>query len=158
MATSPAPALAAAAAANASRASVSAHQRQQKAGQPVVTEPARPSCSERRRPVIETQVLSDSSIVCQPSGSLDWMAAVSLRDAIGDSLRPGVDVVMDLRRLEFIDAVGIGAMVGSVSRVPAVDGHAERCGASGEVRHRLELAGVYRPVRRCSETNGHDAA
>ncbi len=108
--------------------------------------------------MIETRVLADSSIVCRPSGSLDWIAAVSLRRAIGDSLRPGVEVVIDLCRVEFIDAVGIGAIVGSVRRVRAVGGHAGICGASRKVRYRLELAGVYRLARRCSGTNGHDAA
>ena len=63
--------------------------------------------------MIETRVLADSSIVCRPSGRVDWTAALSLRQAIGDSLRPGGDVVIDLRRVEFIDAVGMSAMVGA---------------------------------------------
>jgi len=108
--------------------------------------------------VIETQVLADSSIVCRPSGSLDWIAAVSLRHAIGDSLRPGVGVVIDLSRVEFIDAVGVSAIVGTVRRVRAVGGQARICGASPRVRRRLELAGVYRLVMRCSATNGNDTA
>ena len=52
--------------------------------------------------MIETQVLADWSILCRPSGSLDWMAAVSLRHAIGGLLRPGVEVIIDLSRVEFI--------------------------------------------------------
>jgi anti-sigma B factor antagonist len=108
--------------------------------------------------VIETQVLADSSILCRPSGSLDWMAAVSLRHAIGGLLRPGVEVIIDLSQVEFIDAVGISAIVGSVRRVRAVGGHAQICGASPKVRRRLELVGVYRLLMRCSATNGHDAA
>jgi anti-anti-sigma factor len=108
--------------------------------------------------VIETQVLADSSTVCRPSGSLDWTAAVSLRHAIGDLLRPGVDVVIDLSRVEFIDAVGISAIVGSVRRVRAAGGQARICGASPPVRRRLELVDVYRLVRGCAATNGDDAA
>ena len=108
--------------------------------------------------MIETQVLADSSIVCRPSGSLDWIAAVSLRHALGDSLRRGVDVVIDLRRVEFIDAVGISAIVGIVRRVRAVGGHAQICGASPQVRRRLQLAGVYRLVMRYSAPNGNDTA
>jgi anti-anti-sigma factor len=108
--------------------------------------------------VIETQLLADSSIVCRPSGSLDWIAAMSLRHVVGDSLQPGVKVVIDLSRVDFIDAVGISAIVGSVRRVRAVGGQAEICSASGQVRRRMELAGVYRLVTRCSATTGNDAA
>jgi anti-anti-sigma factor len=108
--------------------------------------------------VIETQLLADSSIVCRPSGSLDWIAAMSLRHVIGDSLRPGVKVVIDLSRVDFIDAVGISAIVGSVRRVRAVGGQAEICSASGQVSRRMELADVYRLVMRCSATTGNDAA
>jgi anti-anti-sigma factor len=108
--------------------------------------------------VIETHLLADSSIMCRPSGSLDWIAAVSLRHALSDALRPGVDVAIDLSRVKFIDAVGISAIVGSVRRVRAVGGHARICRASPEVRRRLELAGVYRLAMGCSATNGNDAA
>jgi stage II sporulation protein AA (anti-sigma F factor antagonist) len=108
--------------------------------------------------VIETQLLAGSSIVCRPSGRLDWIAAVSLRHVIGDSLRPGVEVIIDLSRVEFIDAVGMSAIAGTVRRVRAVGGQTEIRGASPEVRRRLELAGVYRFVMRCSATTGNDAA
>jgi stage II sporulation protein AA (anti-sigma F factor antagonist) len=99
-------------------------------------------------------MLADSSIVCRPSGSLDWIAAASLRHAIGELFRPGVDVVIDLSRVEFIDAVGISAIAGTVRRVRAVGGHAQLCDVSPEVRRRLELAGVYRLAMDRSATNG----
>jgi anti-anti-sigma factor len=83
---------------------------------------------------------------------------VSLRHAIGDSLQPGVEVIIDLSRVEFVDAVGISAIAGSVRRVRAVGGHAQLCGASPEVRGRLELTRIYRLVMRCSPTNGNDDA
>jgi stage II sporulation protein AA (anti-sigma F factor antagonist) len=108
--------------------------------------------------VIETQMLADSSIICRPSGSLDWIAAMSLRHVIHDSLRPGVEVVIDLSRVEFIDAVGISAIVGSVRRVRAFGGQAEISSATPDVRRRIELAGVYRLLMRSSATNGDEAA
>ena len=80
--------------------------------------------------MIETHLLADSGIVCRPSGSLDWIAAVSLRHAVGHSIQPGVDVIVDLSRVEFIDAVGISALVGTVRRVRALGGQANICGAS----------------------------
>jgi anti-anti-sigma factor len=63
-----------------------------------------------------------------------------------------------LSRVEFIDVVGISAIVGAVRRVRAVGGHAQICGASLEVRRRLELAGVYRLVMGSSATTGNDYA
>jgi anti-anti-sigma factor len=108
--------------------------------------------------VIETQLLADSSIVCRPLGSLDWIAAASLRHVMGDSLRPGVVVIIDLSRVEFVDAVGITATVGSLRRMRAVGGRTDICGASPEVRRRLQLTGVDRPVMRCSTTSGNDDA
>ncbi len=108
--------------------------------------------------MIETKVLADSKVVCRPSGSLDWIAAMSLRHAIGDTLRPGVDVVIDLSRVEFVDAVGISALVGTVRRVRALGGQTEICAASPAVRRHLERAGVYRLVMGRSATNGNDAA
>lgn len=107
--------------------------------------------------MIETQLLADSSIVCRPTGRLDWFSAVSLRHVIGDSLRPGVEVIIDLSRVEFIDGVGISAIVGSVRRVRAVGGHTQICGASPQVRCRLDLAGVERLLMRGSPTYGNDA-
>ena len=108
--------------------------------------------------MIETQLLADSTIVCRPSGSLDWIAAVSLRHVIADWLRPGVEIVIDLSRVDFIDAVGISAIVGSVRRVRAVGGRAQICGASGQVQRSMELVGVDRLVMRSSATTGNDAA
>jgi anti-anti-sigma factor len=107
--------------------------------------------------VIETQLLANSGIVCRPSGSLDWIAAVSLRHVIGDLLQPGVKLTIDLSRVEFIDAVGISAIVGSVRRVRAVGGRAHVCHPSPQVRWCLELAGISRLVVDHTGANGNDA-
>jgi len=109
-------------------------------------------------PVVETHVGADSSIVCRPSGGLDWIGAVSLRHAIHDSLRPGVDIIIDLSRVDFIDAVGMSALVGSVRRVRAVGGEAQICNVTSRVRHRMELVGVYRLLTDSSARNGNDVA
>ena len=109
-------------------------------------------------PVVDTHVGADSSIVCRPSGGLDWIGAVSLRHAIHDSLRPGVDIIIDLSRVDFIDAVGMSALVGSVRRVRAVGGEAQICNVTSRVRHRMELVGVYRLLTDSSARNGNDVA
>ena len=109
-------------------------------------------------PVVETHVGADSRIVCRPSGGLDWIGAVSLRHALHDSLRPGVDIIIDLSRVDFIDAVGMSALVGSVRRVRAVGGEAQICNVTSRVRHRMELVGVYRLLTDSSARNGNDVA
>ena len=109
-------------------------------------------------PLVETHVGADSSIVCRPSGGLDWIGAVSLRHAIHDSLRPGVDIIIDLSRVDFIDAVGMSALVGSVRRVRAVGGEAQICNATSQVRQRMELVGVYHLLTHSSARNGNDVA
>jgi anti-anti-sigma factor len=109
-------------------------------------------------PVVETRVRADSSVVCRPSAGLDWIGAVSLRHAIHDSLRPGVDLIIDLSRVDFIDAIGMSALVGSVRRVRAVGGEAHICNATSQVRQRMELVGVYRLLTPSSARNGNDVA
>jgi anti-anti-sigma regulatory factor len=59
--------------------------------------------------VIETELMADSSIVCRPTSRLDRVSAVSLRHLIGDSIRPGVEVIIDLSGVDFIDGVGMSA-------------------------------------------------
>jgi anti-anti-sigma factor len=108
--------------------------------------------------VVETHVRADSSIVCRPSGGLDWIGAVSLRHAIHDSLRPGVDIIIDLSRVDFIDAVGMSALVGSVRRVRAVGGEAHIRNATSHVRRRMELVGVYPLLTQSSARDGNDVA
>jgi anti-anti-sigma factor len=108
--------------------------------------------------VVETRPRTDCSIVCRPSGRLDWIGAVSLRHALHDSLRPSVDVIIDLSRVDFIDAVGMSALLGCVRRVRAVDGEARICNATPHVRRRMELVGVYGLLTHSSPRNGDDVA
>jgi len=108
--------------------------------------------------VVETHLRADSSIVCRPSGDLDWIGAMSLRHAIHDSVRPGVDIIIDLSRVDFVDAVGMSALVGSVRRVRATGGEAQICNPSSDVRRRLELVGVYGLLTCCSARHGNDVA
>jgi anti-anti-sigma factor len=108
--------------------------------------------------LVETHVGADSSIVCRPSGGLDWIGAVSLRHAIHDSLRPGVDIIIDLSRVDFIDAVGMSALVGSVRRIRAVGGEAQICNATSQVRQRIEQLGLYPLLKDSSARNGNDVA
>jgi anti-anti-sigma factor len=105
----------------------------------------------------ETRV-RDCKIVCRPTGDLDWIGAVSLRHAVHDWLRPGVDMIIDLSRVDFIDAVGMSALVGCVRRVRAGGGEARICNATSHVRQRMELVGVYSLLTHALAGNGNDVA
>jgi anti-anti-sigma factor len=109
-------------------------------------------------PVVETRARVDCSIVCRPSGGLDWIGAVSLRLAVHDALRHGIDILIDLSRVDFIDAVGMSALVGCVRRVRAVGGEAVICNATPHVRQRMELVGVYNLLTHASARNDNDVA
>jgi anti-anti-sigma factor len=107
--------------------------------------------------VIETYVDPGSSIVCKPRGTLDWVGATCLRHVINDSLRPGIEVVIDLSHVDRVDAVGMSALLGSVRRVRAIGSRAVVCNIQPAVRQRLELVGIYRDLTHCP-TTGNDAA
>ena len=70
--------------------------------------------------VIETQFGSSDHVVCAPWGDLDWTGATSLRHVMADVLQPGVQVDIDLRHVDFFDAVGISALIGSSRRAELI--------------------------------------
>ena len=92
----------------------------------------------------ELQIGTGSSVTCRPLGDLDLVSAVSLRHLIGEVLRPGLEVVIDLQNVSLIDAVGLSALVGSVRRVRAVGGRARICNTQPRVQSLFRLVGVDR--------------
>jgi anti-anti-sigma factor len=111
----------------------------------------------RKVPVIETYHEPGSSIVCKPWRRLDWVAATCLRHVINDSLRPGIELVIDLSHVDWVDAVGMSALLGSIRRVRASGSRVLVCNIQPAVRRRLEVAGIYRDLGPCP-TTGNDAA
>ena len=51
----------------------------------------------------------DASLI--PVGDLDWMSAFSLRHAVHDLMEPGIEILIDLSRVESVDGTGISALV-----------------------------------------------
>jgi len=80
--------------------------------------------------MIDTYVGWDLSIVCKPTGRLDCSGAAALRHEVHTVLHPEVNLHIDLRHLNFVDAIGMSALVGSVRRVKAVGGKARIQNAS----------------------------
>jgi anti-sigma B factor antagonist len=94
--------------------------------------------------VIRTDALPGSTVVCKPLGNLDWVGAMSLRHDVRDSLQPGVEIVIDLSPVEFIDSVGMHAVVGSVRLARGFGAVARVCNVRPQVQRLMELVGVYR--------------
>jgi anti-anti-sigma factor len=93
--------------------------------------------------MIGTHVPPVSKIVCKPGGNLDCYGATSLRQTVRDSLQPGVEIVIDLSHVEFIDAAGMRDIVGAVRLARAFGATARVGNARPNVRRRMELVGVY---------------
>jgi anti-anti-sigma factor len=107
--------------------------------------------------VIETDRCASRDIVCRPTRGIDWAAAMALRDTVRNRLQPGVELVIDLSRVDFIDAVGINAVVSAVRLARALGGTARICNARPQVQRRMVLVGVYRLLMR-GTTVSADAA
>jgi anti-anti-sigma factor len=89
--------------------------------------------------MIEVQSDPTMGIQLKPLSDLDWVGASSLRHVLHDVLHPGIKLVIDLSQVDFIDAVGISAVVGSIRRVRAAGGTVELCNPRPPLRRLLEL-------------------
>jgi anti-anti-sigma factor len=85
-----------------------------------------------------------STVVCRPLGDLDLNMSTELRHVVGDLVRPGLSLVLDLCDVERSDAIGISAVVGSVRRVRAAGGSACIRNANPRVASFLRFVGAER--------------
>ena len=69
---------------------------------------------------IETQFGSSEHVVCTPCVDLNWTGATSVRHVLADVLQPGMQVDIDLGHVDFFDAVGISALIGSSRRAELI--------------------------------------
>jgi anti-anti-sigma factor len=107
--------------------------------------------------MIESYTCADGRVRLRAFGEFSGATAVSLRHLIADLVGPGVMVIIDLRRVERIDAEGLSALVGTVRRTRSVGGDAQVINARPELKTTFELAGVYEVLLR-SRTTTNDAA
>jgi anti-anti-sigma factor len=108
--------------------------------------------------VIKLLTGADSSVVCQPLGALDFEGATELRHQIAGIVRPDLELVFDLRQVDYIDAFGASVLVGSVRRVRAMGGRSRVCRANPRIRWVLELIGVDRFLTEPQDSDDLDAA
>ena len=77
-------------------------------------------------------------------GDIDLFTAPQLRQSVHDLLARGCRrIVVDLRRVAFLDSTGLGVLVGALKRARDEDGD-------------LVLVGAQRPVRRVLSVTGLD--
>ena len=107
--------------------------------------------------MIETNTCADGRVRLKAFGEFSGATATSLRHLVAGSVDQGMTVIIDLRRVERIDAEGVSALVGTVRRARSVGGDAQVVNARPEVKATFELAGVYE-VLLGSRTTTNDAA
>lgn len=111
-------------------------------------------------------------------GELDAYTAPRLRDCLTQALDEGMSwILVDLRRADYIDSVGLGILIGGVKRagesngdlavvcdrprvrrVFEVSGTAELLHVTDELAHAVDLLATERAARaagRCSPCGGH---
>jgi anti-anti-sigma factor len=85
--------------------------------------------------MIEIQTRADSSVICRPLGALDLAAAAHLRPLIAEVLQPRLDLTFHLSGVDYVDAFGASAFMGSLRGVQAVRGRSR--GVQCEPTHRV---------------------
>jgi anti-anti-sigma factor len=95
--------------------------------------------------MISVQSCPDS-VVISPYGRLDLDASFELRHIVAKVLEPEVNVIIDLRHIDSIDAEGLSALVGSARRVRAIGGTASITHANPRLQWLLGLTGADRLI------------
>ncbi|MEU2424945.1 STAS domain-containing protein [Streptomyces sp. NPDC007851] len=85
---------------------------------------------------------SPTRIVLTVAGELDFTASSQAALVIGPLTIAGRDLTVDLRRVTFMDAGGLGMLLRLRERVVSGGGAMELCGVLPQVRRVLELTGT----------------
>ncbi len=88
---------------------------------------------------------SKSPVVCYFEGNLESETVARFR-AVVAAMRPGQNVIFDLRQVPFVDSVGLGTLLGSVRRIRETGGDAVICRPRPSVRRALHLTAIDRTV------------
>jgi len=108
--------------------------------------------------VIKLQTRPDASVVCLPLGALDFQTATELRHGLAGILRPHLELVFDLSQVDYIDACGASALVGSVRRVRAMGGRSRVRHVNPGIRWVLEIIGIDRFLSEAPASDDRDVA
>jgi anti-sigma B factor antagonist len=86
----------------------------------------------------------DVAVVELPMEELDAGNADEFKGAIAAVLESNPKVVLDLKRLRFVDSSGLGAFLSCLRKITAKGGDLMLCGLSKQVRAVFELVRMHR--------------
>lgn len=86
--------------------------------------------------------VNDGVAVLRPSGEFDIATASTLGDALADVCTAGLDVVLDLGDVAFMDAAAMGHIAGAAARLTDAGCRLEVVRARGLHRRLFEVLGL----------------
>jgi len=93
---------------------------------------------------LHSETVGDVIIARLPSGHLDAGTVGNFKTAVAPVLEKGMNVVFDLRAVDFIDSSGIGAIISCLRKLNTKGGDLKLCGLSKSVRSLFELVRMHR--------------
>jgi anti-sigma B factor antagonist len=88
----------------------------------------------------------DDRVVLAVAGELDIGTADRLRLAVGEHVRPGIHVTLDLAQVTFCDSTGLAALVGLYKRLSSADGRLVLHAPIPRVLNLLTVTGLNRVI------------
>lgn len=93
--------------------------------------------------------MTDSILIASVSGEIDHHNALELREEIDGTFKvfSGRHIIMDFKKVSFVDSSGIGVIMGRYNLVSEKKGIMVICGCSEYMRKILHMAGIFTIVR-----------
>ncbi|HEY7219896.1 MAG TPA: STAS domain-containing protein [Candidatus Binatia bacterium] len=88
--------------------------------------------------------IGDVAVALIPVEELDASNAADFKRDISPFLQTQTRLVIDLRRLRFVDSSGLGAFISCLRKLKANGGDLKLCGMSKQVRAVFELVRMHR--------------
>jgi anti-sigma B factor antagonist len=121
--------------------------------------------AEPLRPHADLFVIPDGRAVVALSGELDIAAVPLIREAFAEAVdQTAIGVIADMSRVSFIDASGLGALVGAANRTHHLPGGMNLSGVPAHMNKLLRIAGLsdhfrnFGPPRQPARTGVSPAA
>ena len=91
------------------------------------------------------------TLVVQADGELDLVSAQSFRETVDRAIEEiaGLNIIIDLSRVTFIDSSGLGVILGRYRMIKAKNGEMILCGLNKNVNRVLEMSGLLSFIHIC---------
>jgi anti-sigma B factor antagonist len=86
----------------------------------------------------------DVTVIQLPGRTLDASNAPDFKTATATLLEPGAKLVIDMRNLEFVDSMGLGALVSCLRQAEGAKSEIKLCQLTKPVRTLFELVRMHR--------------